>query len=147
MNIFFLSAHTHPPSIHQRVPSHVPVATCHGTPKPKGCRTYCSGAGFQVLQSWAREALLGDVLPLEGLEPLLLAYLLSLSGSMLSRAIVDQECSCSAMEQSRGSCGLLETWSTAQPVPCEPFPTSGSSQPRGQHVFCRQHPAVSSHLL
>lgn len=60
-------------------------------PKFKGGRTYCSGAGFQVLYSWARDALFGDVLPLEGLEPLLLACLVSLSGSVLSGAVADQE--------------------------------------------------------
>lgn len=77
--------------------------------------TYCSGAGFQVLHSWARDALLGDILPLEGLEPLLLVYLVSLSGFVLSGAIADQGCSCSAMEQSKGSCSVLETPPAAQP--------------------------------
>lgn len=44
-----------------------------------------------MLHSWARDGLLGDVLPLEELEPLLLACLVSLSGSVLSGATVDQE--------------------------------------------------------
>lgn len=100
-----------------------------------------------MLHSWARDALLGDVLPLEGLEPLLLLYLVSLSGSALSGPIADQECFCSAMEQSKGSCRVPETLPAAQPFAYEPFPTSGSSKYRGQHVLCRQHPAVSSHLL
>ena len=121
--------------------SHLPWYT-----QAQGGRTYCSGAGFHVLHSWARDALLGDVLPLEGLEPLLLAHLASLSGSVLSGAVADQECS-SVIEQSKGLYGALEAPPAAQPVTCEPFPTSGSSKYRGQHVFCRQHPAVSSHLL
>lgn len=81
----------------------------------KSGRTYCSGADFQVLHSWARDTLLGDILPLEGLEPLLLVYLVSLSGSVLSGVIADQGCSCSAMEQSKGSYSVLETPPAAQP--------------------------------
>lgn len=144
-----LSAHTHPPSTDQIVPRHVPLGNVEYTERPPAMVCHsprliepiplvqvsrCCMAGPKTLSL--------EMFCLWRCCSFCFWYTIFLPAPVLPETITDWECPCSAMDQSRGSCTVLEALPAAQQVTHGPCPTWGSTKCRGQCVFHRQLPAT-----